>query len=75
MASSPLLLAVGMFAGLLAVLAATRLVATFLYGRTATDPATLVFAAIVLAGLGTLAGYLPARRASRLDPMPAPREE
>ncbi len=70
-----LLLAGGMIAGLLAALAATRLVATFLYGLTATAPAILALAALVLASVATLAGYLPARRASRLDPMAALREE
>jgi len=47
----------------------------FLYGLTARDPWTLGLAVIVLAAVALFAGYLPARRASRLDPMQALREE
>jgi ABC-type antimicrobial peptide transport system permease subunit len=58
-----------------AALAATRLVTGFLYGLSASDPFTIVLAVAVLGGVAALAGYLPARRASRLDPMTALREE
>ncbi len=70
-----LLVGVGLLAGLGAALAATRLIATFVYGVTVRDPATLAMAAILLVGVALAAGYLPARRASRLDPMAALREE
>jgi putative ABC transport system permease protein len=70
-----LLAGAGLIVGLGAALAATRLMSTFLYGLKATDPATLLLAAAVLAAVAALAGYLPARRASRLDPMVALREE
>jgi predicted permease len=70
-----LLIAIGLAAGLGAALATTRFVASFLYGLTPNDPRTLLLAAAVLAGVSLAAGYLPARRASRLDPMLALREE
>jgi len=69
------LLAVGLAAGVGAALFATRLVASFLYGVTAHDPGILVISAALLAIVAAAAGYLPARRASRLDPMTALREE
>ena len=53
----------------------TRFVASFLYGIKSNDPWTLSLAAGVLALVATLAGFLPAHRASRLDPMIALREE
>jgi hypothetical protein len=49
----------------------TRLSTNFLYGLQPNDPWTLGLAAVVLAGVGLLAGYLPARRASKVDPTAA----
>jgi ABC-type antimicrobial peptide transport system permease subunit len=69
------LVGVGLAVGLGAALVTTRFVWAFLYGLKATDPSTLVLAAAVLAAVAAVAGYLPARRASRLDPMAALREE
>ncbi|MBC7897225.1 MAG: ABC transporter permease [Cytophagaceae bacterium] len=66
---------VGVALGTAGALAATPLVATFLYGRTPRDPVTLAGAALVLATVALVAGYLPARRASRMDPMQTLREE
>jgi ABC-type antimicrobial peptide transport system permease subunit len=60
---------------LVAALATTRFVASFLYGMKANDPWTLSVACGVLALVAGVAGFLPARRASRLDPMAALREE
>jgi putative ABC transport system permease protein len=70
-----LLIGIGLMIGLIAALATTRFVESFLYGIKSTDPMTLSLAAGVLAFVAALAGYLPARRASRLDPMAALREE
>ena len=70
-----ILIGLGLAIGLSAAMAATRFVASFLYGTKANDPWTLALAAGVLALVAALAGFLPARRASRLDPMNALREE
>jgi putative ABC transport system permease protein len=53
---------------------AAQFVASLLYGLEPRDPATLAAAAITLAATGTLAGWLPARRAARIDPAAALRE-
>jgi putative ABC transport system permease protein len=52
-----------------------RLVAAFLYGVTPTDPATLGASVLLLAAVGLAAAAVPARRAARLDPVAALREE
>jgi putative ABC transport system permease protein len=70
-----LLIVIGLAAGFAATLATTRFVSSFLYGLTPNDPRTLASAAAILAIVAIFAGYLPARRASRLDPMTALREE
>jgi predicted permease len=53
---------------------ASRFVAPLLYGLAPGDPSTLVLAAAVLWAVGALAGWLPARRASRIDPADVRRE-
>jgi putative ABC transport system permease protein len=70
-----ILIGVGLVVGLGAAIATTRFVATFLYGVKPNDPWTLSLAAGVLAMVGAVAGFLPARRAAKLDPMAALREE
>jgi len=68
------LVGVGVMLGLPAAWAASRLVATMLFGLSPTDPVTVAFATAVLVLVAALAAYLPARRASRVDPVVALRE-
>ncbi len=70
-----ILIVVGLAIGLGAAIGTTRFVESFLYGMKPNDPWTLFLSAAVLASVAALAGFLPARRASRLDPMTALREE
>jgi putative ABC transport system permease protein len=63
-----LLVGIGVIVGAGASMWLSRFVATLLYGLEPRDPATLAGAAATLAGVGALAGWLPAYRASRIDP-------
>jgi predicted permease len=69
------LVAVGLVAGAAAALESGSLVAKQMYGVQPTDPATLVAAALCLFAVAALASWIPARRAARLDPLAALRNE
>ena len=66
---------IGILVGLILSIAVTRLLATLLFGVSATDPLTLAAVAVLLAAVSLAATYIPARRASRLDPTTALRYE
>jgi len=68
-------LIVGLTAGGAAALAAARLLDSQLFGVTASDPLTLIAAAAVLGVCGSVAAWIPSRRASRIDPIVALRAE
>jgi predicted permease len=70
-----LLAAIGVLIGLPLAMAARRLIASMLFGVKATDPITIAIAILVMLATAVLAGYLPARRATKVDPMGALRRE
>ena len=69
-----LLVGIGIAAGVAISLWASTLVSGLIYGLQPRDPATLISAALVLSAVGALAAWLPARRASRIDPIAVLRE-
>jgi putative ABC transport system permease protein len=70
-----LLVAAGVGAGLVLGLSLSRIMTKMLFGITPTDPATFVVVAALLAAVALLASYLPAWRATRVDPIVALRSE
>nr|MBA3260811.1 FtsX-like permease family protein [Gemmatimonadales bacterium] len=70
-----LIVAAGVAAGVAGAAALTRLLSTLLFEVSATDPLVFALIALLLLLVGAAASYLPARRATRVDPMVAIREE
>ncbi len=70
-----ILASLGLAVGLPCALAASHLIGHMLFGVSANDPATLGIVASALAAVAAMAGYVPARRAVRVDPMIALRHE
>jgi predicted permease len=69
------LVLIGVVIGWIASLAATQTASSLLFGLEPNDPITITLATLLLLTISVLAGYLPARRASRVDPMVALRDE
>jgi ABC-type antimicrobial peptide transport system permease subunit len=69
------LLGLGLAVGAGLVLLAGRGAVSLLFGLKPYDPVTLIGSALLLAGIAAIASFLPARRAAKLDPMSALRDE
>jgi putative ABC transport system permease protein len=65
------LISIGITLGLVGTFATTQVLKSFLFGVTATDPLTFILISLLLASVALLACYLPARRATKVDPMVA----
>ena len=70
-----LLAGAGVVLGMIAAMAATRLMSSLLFGVQARDPMVFAVAPAILIAVAMLASYIPARRASRVDPLVALRME
>jgi putative ABC transport system permease protein len=66
---------IGVVLGISAALAVTRLMKSLLFGMSAADPLTYIGVAALLISVALLASYIPARRATKIDPMQALRNE
>jgi ABC-type antimicrobial peptide transport system permease subunit len=65
----------GMGIGIPAALASSRLISSMVYGVSGNDPHIVLVSCLILLSVATLAGYIPARRAARIEPMLALRSE
>ena len=70
-----LLVAIGLALGIPGAAYSSRFVESLLFGLTAADPKVLIVASVVMVVVGCVAAYVPARRASRIDPLTALRAE
>ena len=75
MGESAVLVAAGFAVGLPAAIAAARLISGQLYGLKPAAPVTIAGAILLLSAVAALAGYIPARRATKVDPLVALRYE
>jgi predicted permease len=69
------LVSLGLIIGLVLSLATTRLLSNMLFGLTAADPLTIALSTLLLLAVAAVAGYLPARRAARVEPLVALRQD
>jgi len=69
------LVGAGVLIGVVGAFALTRLIASQLFGVRPTDPATFISVALTLVGVAALATFVPAMRATRVDPVVALRDE
>ncbi|MEY2503955.1 MAG: putative transport system permease protein, partial [Verrucomicrobiota bacterium] len=69
------LVGISLIAGIAGAFAATRLMSSLLFGIGASDPATFLGIVVLVSGVAFLAAWIPARRATRVDPIVALRAE